>query len=114
MIVTLGITTSSKLILESSRSLLLQGITATGALAYDAITVLEAGFKNILQQMPNLFRSGRKRSKGLTCNLSGEQHATNIWEHGKEIATALKSVQIQGLTGAIRYLFTFLAESFDS
>ena len=26
-----------------------QGITATGALAYDAVTVLEAGFRNLLQ-----------------------------------------------------------------
>ena len=91
------------------RGLFLQGITATGALAYDAITVLEAGFKNLLQQMPNLFRSGRKRTKasggtGLSCNLSGDerQHANNLWEHGKEIAKALKAVQIQGLTGAIR------------
>ena len=53
-----------------------QGITATGALAYDAITVLEAGFKTILQQMPSIFRTGRNKrpkvdtvldySKGLT------------------------------------------------
>ena len=27
---------------------------------------------------------------------------SNLWEHGKEIAKALKAVQIQGLTGAIR------------
>ena len=83
-----------------------QGITATGALAIDAIAVLESGFKNVLQQMPNLFRSvsssSRKRSKGVTCNMSGDERQHNVWEHGREIAQALKNVQLEGLTGTIR------------
>ena len=82
-----------------------QGITATGALAYDAITVLEAGFKNVLQQIPNLFRGasgGRKRSKSVTCDMSGDERQHGVWEHGRDIAKALKNVQIEGLTGLIR------------
>ena len=63
-----------------------QGITATGALAYDAVTVLEAGFRNLLQQAPNIFKSGggRKRGngKGATCDLSGEDRL-GVWDHGK-------------------------------
>ena len=81
-------------------------------MAYDVINVLEAGFKNILQQMPSLLRNnaGRKRSKGVTCDMSGDerQHG-GVWEHGREIAKALKNVQIEGLTGLIRYKFHFHA-----
>ena len=81
----------------------LQGITATGALAYDAITVLEAGFKSILQQIPGIFRTGRnKRPKGVSCEMAGEERQHTLWEHGPEIAKALKNVQIDGLTGVIR------------
>ena len=84
----------------------LQGITATGALAYDAITVLEAGFKSILQQIPGIFRTGRnKRPKGVSCEMAGEERQHTLWEHGPEIAKALKNVQIDGLTGVIRYNF---------
>lgn len=68
-------------------------------MAYDAITVLEAGFKNLLQQMPGIFR--RKRSKGVTCDMSVDERQQQ-WEHGREIAKALKNVQIEGLTGLIR------------
>lgn len=63
--------------------------------------MLEAGFKNLLQQMPSIFRSGRKRSKGVTCDMSVDERQQQ-WEHGREIAKALKNVQIEGLTGLIR------------
>ena len=66
---------------------------------------MEAGFRNLLQQMPNLFKSGRKRGgKGATCNLSGDERQ-GVWEHGKEISNALKAVRIEGLTGTLRYEF---------
>ena len=53
--------------------------------------------------MPNLFRtSGRKRSKSVTCNMSGDERQHNVWEHGRDIAKALKNVQLEGLTGTIR------------
>lgn len=83
-----------------------QGVTATGALAFDAITVLEAGFKNLMQTMPNLFRAGRKRPKGVTCDMSGDER--HGWDHGMDIAKALKSVRIDGLTGQIRQVTSAL------
>ena len=37
----------------------------------------------------------------LTCQMSGEERQTP-WEHGAAIAKAIKSVEIEGLTGPIR------------
>jgi hypothetical protein len=37
----------------------------------------------------------------LTCQMSGEERQTP-WEHGALIAKAIKSVEIEGLTGPIR------------
>ena len=72
-------------------------------MAYDAITVLEAGFKSILQENPSIFRTSRnKRPKGVTCEMAGEERQHSLWEHGPEISKALKNVQIDGLTGVIR------------
>ena len=36
--------------------------------------------------------------------MSGEERQTP-WEHGSTIAKAIKSVEIEGLTGPIRYFF---------
>ena len=35
--------------------------------------------------------------------MSGDERQHNVWEHGREIAQALKNVQLEGLTGTIRY-----------
>ena len=78
-----------------------QGITATAALAYDAITVLETGFRNLIQQAPNLFKKKRDRH-GASCVLSGDE-SKGAWELGKEISNALKAVKIEGLTGTLRF-----------
>ena len=43
--------------------------------------------------------------------MSGEERQTP-WEHGATIAKAIKSVDIEGLTGPIRY--TFLKHFFNS
>ncbi len=37
----------------------------------------------------------------LTCQMSGEERQTP-WEHGSTILKAIKSVEIEGLTGPIR------------
>ena len=39
------------------------GISASGALAFDSVYVMEAAFKSLLQQKPNLFRHNVRRGE---------------------------------------------------
>jgi hypothetical protein len=39
------------------------GISASGALAYDGVYVMEAAFKALLQQKPNIFRHNVRRGE---------------------------------------------------
>eukprot|EP00094_Tigriopus_californicus_P004677 TCALIF_04499-PA protein Name:"Similar to GluRIA Glutamate receptor 1 (Drosophila melanogaster)" AED:0.23 eAED:0.23 QI:77/0.88/0.9/1/1/0.9/10/441/909 len=86
------------------------GISAIGALSYDAVSVLESAFTTLLQQNPNMFRHNlrrgeifNKRQKGLVaCDMSGDERQ-KPWEHGATIYKALRNVDIQGLSGRIRF-----------
>ena len=50
----------SKIFLGAADS---SGISASGALAYDGVYVMEAAFKSLLQQKPNIFRHNVRRGE---------------------------------------------------
>jgi len=83
------------------------GISASGALAFDGVHVMEAAFKSLLLQKPNNFRHTTRRGElfntrqKITCQISGDERQIP-WEHGSTIAKAIRNVEIEGLTGTIR------------
>ncbi|CAH0545662.1 unnamed protein product [Brassicogethes aeneus] len=83
-------------------------ISAQAALMYDAVFVLVEAFNKLLRKKPDVFRNNMRRgqiynngSKGLDCNASGGWVAP--WEHGDKISRLLRKVEIEGLTGEIRF-----------
>jgi hypothetical protein len=62
-----------------------------------------------MQQRPSALRSSlrysnnNKRPKDiLACDMTADDRQ-KFWEHGQEIMTALRDVNMQGLSGNIRY-----------
>ncbi|XP_040568809.1 glutamate receptor 1 [Lepeophtheirus salmonis] len=85
------------------------GISSSGALAYDAVTVMEEGFRVVMREDPGIFKYHRtyasgssSRNKALSCDMIGDGRQTP-WEHGATISRALRSLEINGITGQIRF-----------
>lgn len=94
---------------------------AQGALMYDSVFVLVEAFNRILRKKPDQFRAYTMRrqngqgnitsavasgssattAKFLDCNTS--KGWVTQWEHGERIAKNLRKVEIEGLTGEIRF-----------
>lgn len=77
---------------------------------YDSVFVLVEAFNRIIRKKPDQFRSYTMRrqngqsngtAKFLECNTS--KGWVTPWEHGERIAKNLKKVEIEGLTGDIRF-----------
>ncbi|XP_012264901.2 glutamate receptor 1 isoform X2 [Athalia rosae] len=103
-----------------------ESISAQAALMYDAVFVLVEAFNKILRKKPDLFKTNVRRPgvAGSTSGgssgggNSGNNHPTNgtraldcntsqgwvtPWEHGDKISRNLRKVEIEGLTGEIRF-----------
>ncbi|KAK9710764.1 Receptor family ligand binding region [Popillia japonica] len=85
-----------------------ESISAQAALMYDAVFVLVEAFNKLLRKKPDVFRNNMRRgqifnngSKGLDCNASGGW--VTPWEHGDKISRFLRKVELEGLTGEIRF-----------
>ncbi|XP_055385566.1 glutamate receptor 1 isoform X2 [Condylostylus longicornis] len=102
-----------------------ESISAQAALMYDAVFVLVEAFNKILRKKPDQFRNNVQRrgqplngtinstlngnnnvgsgnsGRPLDCNLS--KGWVNPWEHGDKISRYLRKVEIEGLTGDIRF-----------
>ena len=82
---------------------------AQAALMYDAVFVLVEAFNRIIRKKPDQFRSYTMRrqngqsngTKVLECNTS--KGWVTQWEHGERIAKNLRKVELEGLTGDIRF-----------
>lgn len=78
---------------------------------YDSVFVLVEAFNRIIRKKPDQFRSYTMRrqngqanstaAKFLDCNTS--KGWVTQWEHGERIAKNLRKVEIEGLTGEIRF-----------
>ncbi|XP_017488722.1 PREDICTED: glutamate receptor 1, partial [Rhagoletis zephyria] len=87
---------------------LLSGL-AQAALMYDAVFVLVEAFNKILRKKPDQFRNNIQRRgqqtpmgrRALDCNTS--KGWVNPWEHGDKISRYLRKVEIEGLTGDIKF-----------
>ncbi|XP_022215306.2 glutamate receptor 1 [Drosophila obscura] len=96
----------------------LPAISAQAALMYDAVFVLVEAFNRILRKKPDQFRSNhlQRRSHGggsssssgtnessalLDCNTS--KGWVTPWEQGEKISRVLRKVEIDGLSGEIRF-----------
>ncbi|XP_021919064.1 glutamate receptor 1-like isoform X1 [Zootermopsis nevadensis] len=85
-----------------------ESISAQSALMYDAVFVLVEAFNKILKKKPDTFRTNFRRgqifnngSRGMDCNTS--QGWVTPWEHGDKISRHLRKVELEGLTGEIRF-----------
>ncbi|XP_071445926.1 glutamate receptor 1-like isoform X4 [Hetaerina americana] len=83
-------------------------ISAQAALMYDAVFVLVEAFHKLLRKKPDLFRGNFRRgqifnngSRGLDCNIS--RGWVTPWEHGDKISRFLRKVELEGLTGEVRF-----------
>lgn len=93
-------------------------LQAQGALMYDSVFVLVEAFNRIIRKKPDQFRAYTMRkqngqtnvtatttsaggTKFLDCNPS--KGWVTPWEHGERIAKNLRKVEIEGLTGDIRF-----------
>jgi ionotropic glutamate receptor len=78
---------------------------------YDSVFVLVEAFNRIIRKKPDQFRAYTMRrqnggqanstAKFLDCNTS--KSWVTQWEHGERIAKNLRKVEIEGLTGEIRF-----------
>jgi glutamate receptor, ionotropic, invertebrate len=77
---------------------------------YDSVFVLVEAFNRIIRKKPDQFRSytmrrqngqGNSSAKFLECNTS--KGWVTQWEHGERIAKNLRKVELEGLTGDIRF-----------
>jgi glutamate receptor, ionotropic, invertebrate len=77
---------------------------------YDSVFVLVEAFNRIIRKKPDQFRSytmrrqsgqGNATTKFLECNTS--KGWVTQWEHGERIAKNLRKVELEGLTGDIRF-----------
>ncbi|XP_043461147.1 glutamate receptor 1 isoform X2 [Leptopilina heterotoma] len=88
-----------------------QSISAGAALMYDAVFVLVEAFNKFTRKKPD--RSNQRRTgvpvpntpinatRSLDCNPN--QGWVTPWEHGDKISKLLRKVEIEGLTGLIRF-----------
>ncbi|CAH1170158.1 unnamed protein product [Phaedon cochleariae] len=84
-------------------------ISAQAALMYDAVFVLAEAFNKVLRKKPDLFRNNVRRgvnysnstTKALDCNVNGGW--VTPWEHGDKISRFLRKVEIEGITGEVRF-----------
>ncbi|KAL8207208.1 UNVERIFIED_CONTAM: Glutamate receptor 2 [Gekko kuhli] len=74
---------------------ILKKIEYTSALTYDAVKVMTEAFRNLREQRIEISRRGN----------AGDCLANPAvpWSHGVEIERALKQVQVEGLTGNIKF-----------
>lgn len=84
---------------------------------YDSVFVLVEAFNRILRKKPDQFRAYTMRRQNGQGNLTSATTATTAkfldcntskgwvsqWEHGERIAKNLRKVEIEGLTGEIRF-----------
>nr|XP_050863060.1 glutamate receptor 1 isoform X1 [Vespula vulgaris] len=86
-----------------------ESISAQAALTYDAVFVLVEAFNKFLRKKPdrnNVRRTGNSSqptnaTRSLECNYSRD--VVTPWEHGDKISRFLRKVEIEGLTGKIRF-----------
>jgi hypothetical protein len=92
-------------------------LQAQGALMYDSVFVLVEAFNRILRKKPDQFRAYTMRRQNGQGNFTSATAATTAkfldcntskgwvsqWEHGERIAKNLRKVEIEGLTGEIRF-----------
>nr|QRN45436.1 kainate-selective glutamate receptor 1 [Carausius morosus] len=85
-----------------------ESISAQAALMYDAVFVLVEAFGKLLRKKPDQFRGNFRRgqifnngSRGIDCNTS--THRVTPWEHGEKISRYLRKVELEGLTGEVRF-----------
>ncbi|XP_039287193.1 glutamate receptor 1-like isoform X1 [Nilaparvata lugens] len=85
-----------------------ESISAHAALMYDAVFVLVEAFNKLLRKKPDMFRANFRRglifnngSRGIDCNTSGGW--VSPWEHGDKISRFLRKVEVEGLTGDVRF-----------
>ncbi|XP_054275733.1 glutamate receptor 1-like [Macrosteles quadrilineatus] len=85
-----------------------ESISAQAALMYDAVFVLVEAFNKLLRKKPDMFRNNLRRgqlfnngSRGIDCNTS--RGWVTPWEHGDKISRFLRKVELEGLTGEVRF-----------
>ncbi|XP_046678070.1 glutamate receptor 1-like isoform X1 [Homalodisca vitripennis] len=83
-------------------------ISAQAALMYDAVFVLVEAFNKLLRKKPDMFRNNLRRgqifnngTRGIDCNTS--RGWVTPWEHGDKISRFLRKVELEGLTGEVRF-----------
>ena len=88
---------------------------AQGALMYDSVFVLVEAFNRIIRKKPDQFRAYTMRRQNGQTNVTATTSAAKFldcntskgwvtqWEHGERIAKNLRKVEIEGLTGDIRF-----------
>lgn len=90
---------------------------AQGALMYDSVFVLVEAFNRIIRKKPDQFRAYTMRRQNGQTNVTATTSASagkfldcntskgwvTQWEHGERIAKNLRKVEIEGLTGDIRF-----------
>ncbi|XP_065162532.1 glutamate receptor 1-like [Atheta coriaria] len=94
-----------------------ESVSAQAALMYDAVFVLVEAFNKLLRKKPDVFRNNVRRvagvagstavsnattaAKALDCNTSGGW--VTPWEHGDKISRLLRKVELEGITGEVRF-----------
>ncbi|XP_049961019.1 glutamate receptor 1-like [Schistocerca serialis cubense] len=83
-------------------------ISAPAALMYDAVLVLVEAMNRLLRKKPDVFRGSLRRgqlpgnaTRALECSAS--KGWVTPWEHGDKISRFLRKVELEGLTGDIRF-----------
>jgi glutamate receptor, ionotropic, invertebrate len=77
---------------------------------YDAVFVIAEAFNKVLRKKPDQFRNyaiarrtpNGNATKSVDCNTAGKGWV-QPWEHGDKIARYLRKVELEGLTGTIRF-----------
>ncbi|XP_023178755.1 glutamate receptor 1 isoform X3 [Drosophila hydei] len=93
-------------------------ISAQAALMYDAVFVLVEAFNRILRKKPDQFRANHLQRRSHTGGPGGTNSLNESsalldcstskgwvtpWEQGEKISRVLRKVEIDGLTGAVRF-----------
>ncbi|KAI5700548.1 hypothetical protein M8J75_000369 [Diaphorina citri] len=83
-------------------------ISAQSALMYDAVLVIVETFNKLLKRKPDLFkanvnRRGQMMNNGSRMDCNTSKGWVTPWEHGDKISKNLRKVEIEGLTGDIRF-----------
>uniref|UniRef100_A0A8D8LQ99 Glutamate receptor 1 n=5 Tax=Cacopsylla melanoneura TaxID=428564 RepID=A0A8D8LQ99_9HEMI len=84
-------------------------ISAQSALMYDAVLVIVETFNKQLRRKPDTFKANLNRRGGQGANNGSRMDCNPTkgwvtpWEHGDKISKTLRKVEIEGLTGDIRF-----------